>query len=203
MALTSRDHRENRNLLPRDGEVTFLSNFLSPEQSDDWLRRLSQEVPWQQQSVHLFGRTVAQPRLTAWCGDEGVRYRYSGLELLANGWPEPVLEIKRQLSSHLDVSFNSVLLNLYRNHLDSMGWHADDEKELGRNPLIASVSLGAMRKFQMRHKEDRGLKLDLELTHGSLLVMRGPTQHYWQHGIPKQSKPASERINLTFRQITN
>ena len=142
-----------------------------------------------------------QPRLTAWYGDAGIAYRYSGITMQPEPWTRMLNEIKTRLEKFSGFTFNSVLLNLYRDGQDSMGWHRDDEKELGKNPAIGSVSFGDCRKFMIRHVQDRSLKNAINITNGSLLLMAGEMQHYWQHSIPKTAKPAGVRINLTFRKI--
>jgi alkylated DNA repair dioxygenase AlkB len=149
----------------------------------------------------MFGKLLAQPRLTAWYGSAGTNYSYSGLNLVPEPFSKELLTLKAKIEQVGSTQFNSVLLNLYRNENDSMGWHADDEKELGINPIIASLSLGQTRKFQVKHKLTKNLNLNLLLTHGSLLLMRGEMQHYWQHAIPKSKNSCDQRINLTFRNI--
>ncbi|MEO1081994.1 MAG: alpha-ketoglutarate-dependent dioxygenase AlkB [Pseudomonadota bacterium] len=161
-------------------------------------------LAWREESIFLFGRSVLQPRLLAWYGDEGTRYRYSGVV----HEPEPLTprldELRGRLEVLCDARFNSVLANLYRHERDSMGLHADDEPELGAEPVIASLSLGAERVFRLRHRHRRDLKpLRLTLPSGSLLVMSGTTQQFWKHEIPKQTKACGPRINLTFRRIFN
>lgn len=140
-----------------------------------------------------------QPRLTAWYGDAGKDYSYSGITMQPLAWTDTLMAIKQSADKVAGVSFNSALLNLYRDGKDSMGWHRDNEKELGTNPVIASVSFGAPRRFLLRHYTDKKLVREIVLTHGSLLLMRGETQHYWEHSIPKTAKPAGSRINITFR----
>jgi len=141
------------------------------------------------------------PRLTAWYGDEGKSYRYSGHTYHPQPWSSALLEVRRAIEPVCGVVFNSVLLNYYRDERDSVGWHSDDEPELGVNPVIGSVSFGATRSFQLRHKQDRKQKLTVELSNGSLLVMRGPTQHHWLHQVPKSAAAKGARVNLTFRAI--
>ena len=142
-----------------------------------------------------------QPRLVAWFGDPGAAYTYSGLQLVPEPWSERLGSLRARTEGAAGHPFNSVLCNLYRDGNDSMGLHADAEPELGPNPVIASVSLGATRRFVLRHAKDRGERLDLDLAGGSLLVMSGTTQHFWRHGVPKQKKITDSRINLTFRRI--
>lgn len=189
------------NLLPRQGELYLIENFFTQEESDVFYQTLKKSIPWEQQPITMFGKKVMQPRLTSWHGDENCRYKYSGLQLTPKAWTPELLEIKCRIEAAVDSDFNSVLLNNYRDENDSMGWHRDDEKELGPNPLIASVSFGATREFQIRHLEDHSLKFKILLPHGSLLVMGGACQHHWQHAIPKTKAAHQPRINLTFRKI--
>ena len=150
----------------------------------------------------MFGKEVNLPRLTAWYGDKGKSYKYSGIEMNPNTWTPTLLIIKEKVETVAGFNFNSVLVNLYRNGQDYVSWHSDDESELGNNPTIASVSFGATRRFILRHKSNRDLgKVEVALTHGSLILMQGTTQHFWQHQVPKTAKKISPRINLTFRVI--
>jgi len=159
-------------------------------------------VRWQQEQITLFGKTHDIPRLTAWYGDEGAEYEYSGVRCKPEPWTTELTHIKNQIEEFLPTEwFNSVLLNLYRNGLDKMGWHADNEKSLGQNPTIASVSLGATRKFDLKHRTDKSQRLRLELTSGSLLVMSGDLQHHFLHQVPMQKRIVESRINLTYRTV--
>lgn len=189
------------NLLPEDGEVLYYLDFFSPEERVGYFQHLLNETPWQQEAIKFFGKEVMQPRLTAWYGDEGMTYRYSGLTMKGHLWTPSLMEIKHRVEERAKTRFNGVLLNFYRNETDSMGWHRDNEKELGLNPVIASVSFGASRRFLCRHREKKDLKVELELKDGSLLLMKGKTQHFWQHSVPKETSAAGPRINLTFRFI--
>lgn len=184
-----------------DAEVYLTSSFFSPAESDALLADLTANIAWEQKAIQFMGKQVMQPRLIAWYGDAGKSYRYSGLTVHPLPWTPTLLDMKAQVEAAANVTFNSVLLNLYRDGQDSVGWHSDDEPELGTNPVIASVSLGAARAFQFKHKQNPDLKQSVELTHGSLLLMRGTTQHFWKHQIPKTKKPLAARINLTFRVI--
>jgi alkylated DNA repair dioxygenase AlkB len=185
-----------------DAEVFLDQAFFSPAESDRLFRQLSEQIAWRQEKIRLCGKEFNQPRLTAWYGDAGASYTYSNLTLQPLAWLAPLAEIRERCSEAARTQFNSVLLNLYRDGQDSMGWHQDNEPELGANPVIASVSFGATRQFQFRHKKRRDLNVvSLELTHGSLLLMKGTTQHHWRHQVPKSSKVAEARINLTFRVI--
>lgn len=181
----------------KDGELRFQPNFYSPKESQSLFEQLEQ-LAWQQQAIRMFGQSVLQPRLQFWCGDKA--YHYSGLTLPRSPWPPCLLTIKSQIEQVSGHRFNSVLGNLYRNGQDYMGWHSDDEPELGTNPVIASLSLGQTRRFLLRHKQS-GEKRELALADGSLLIMAGATQHYWLHQVAKTQRPCEARINLTFRYI--
>jgi len=183
-----------------NGEVIFYPNFFSKTESDLFLQKLKNDIVWKQEFMNMYGKLVSFPRLTAWYGENDKPYSFSGITLAPNQWTDELIEIKNKIEVIAKVNFNSVLLNLYRNGNDSISWHTDAEKELGNNPVIGSVNFGATRNFQLRHIHNKE-KLDLELTHGSLLIMQGELQHYWKHQVPKTSKPINERINLTFRVI--
>ncbi len=183
------------------GDVVFYPGFFPAALADRLLEELRDTTAWRQESITLYGRPVNLPRLTAWYGDEGTGYTYSGIANVPEPWTPALLEVKRAVEPVAGVTFNSVLLNRYRTGHDSVAWHADDEKEFGENPTIASVSFGGMRTFQFRHKRDKALRAGLELTHGSLLVMAGPTQHNWVHQVPKTKRAVAERLNLTFRVV--
>lgn len=177
-------------------------DFLEPAAADLLLAVLLDEVAWTRPRVRLFGRTVDSPRLSAWYGDAGAVYTYSGLRNEPLPWTDALLGIRARLEDALGLTFNSVLANLYRDGADSMGWHADDEPELGPAPVIASVSLGASRRFVMRHRrKGRHPTFEIVLAHGSLLVMRGDTQRHWRHALPKTRAAVGPRVNLTFRPI--
>ncbi len=183
-----------------NGEYLFFPDFISRSESDLFLQKLKDEIEWKQESMNMYGKQVDFPRLTAWYGDNDKPYSFSGITLKPKIWTKELLEIKAKIESIANVQFNSVLLNRYRSGNDSISWHTDAEKELGQNPVIASVNFGATRKFQLRHINTKE-KLEIELIHGSLLIMQGELQHYWQHQVPKTSKVVCERINLTFRVI--
>ncbi len=184
-----------------DAEVYLVPDFISEEKQMPLQQTLENNIAWRQEKIRMFGRQIDQPRLTAWYADAGKAYTYSGLTWEPLPWLPDLSELRSQLEKLTGAAFNSVLLNLYRNGQDSMGWHADDEPELGRNPIIASVSLGQERTFSFRHKQQKDLKQQLVLPSGSLLLMAGPTQHFWHHQLPKTTKPLQPRINLTFRFI--
>lgn len=189
--------QQSANLLPKDGKVQILSEKITCE-----LANLKACVEWKHEKIHLFGQWLLQPRLTAWYGDEGTDYIYSGLTNTPLPWNKTLLDLKQQVEELSDASFNSVLLNYYRDGQDSMGWHQDNEPVLGKKPVIASISLGDPRRFQLRHKIDKSLaKVECDLGNGSVLIMSGQTQKYWQHQVPKTKKIVGERINLTFRKI--
>lgn len=183
------------------GELVYYPHFFSLAESDCYLEQLTSEIDWRHEPIKLYGREILQPRLTAWYGDAGKSYTYSGIEMQPQPWTAALLTIKQEIETIAGVIFNSVLLNLYRHGQDSVAWHSDDEPELGINPVIGSVSFGVTRKFQLRHKVQKELKQTIELSHGSFLLMKGTTQHHWQHQIPKTARVKDPRINLTFRVI--
>ena len=182
-------------------ELEYYPDFLTREEADFMLEKLLKEVPWQQQNIKLFGKEIPQPRLTAFYAEKGISYTYSGLQLTPHTFSTELLELKQKTEKLSGLDFNTCLANLYRHGNDSMGWHADDEKVLGQNPVIASISLGGIRKFQFKHKTNKDLKESIELQHGSLLIMKGQMQHFWKHQLPKTRKEVAPRINLTFRKI--
>lgn len=185
-----------------NGEILFMRNFLSPTKAKHYFNLLQNNISWKQEEVRFYGKTYPVPRKTAWYGYEGFNYSYSGITCYPEIWTKELLEIKSQIEQFIpEEDFTSVLLNLYNNGNDKMGWHADDEKELGINPTIASVSLGETRRFDIKHKQNKELHYKFELTSGSLLIMRGALQHHWIHQIPTQKKVKDPRINLTFRTI--
>lgn len=189
--------------LPR-ADVSLAPHFLAPAEAAALLTELAAAVPWRHEPIKLFGKDVLQPRLTAWYGDAGASYCYSGLQLKPLPWLPALQELRQRVQAAAGTTFNSVLLNLYRHGQDSMGWHADDEPELGSNPVIASLSLGATRRFRLRPRPGAGFThtpVGLELGSGSLLLMQGETQHYWQHAVPKTARPTEPRLNLTFRKV--
>ncbi|SIS99796.1 Alkylated DNA repair dioxygenase AlkB [Zobellia uliginosa] len=184
-----------------DSDIVYYPDFLERSEADSHFDLLYKETPWQQDHISLFGKRYAQPRLTALYGNNGKPYSYSNLVMLPHSYTESLLKIKNKVEAQSGTSFTSCLLNLYRNGRDSNGWHTDNEKELGKHPIIASVSLGQERFFHLKHRTDKSLKQKLLLQHGSLLLMKGPTQEAWLHQIPKTAKPIGARINLTFRII--
>lgn len=185
-----------------DADVRVWPQFYAPAEAGLMMQTLLDETPWRQEAITVWGKTHLQPRLSAWVADPGIVYAYSGLTLAALAWTPTLQDIRQNIEAACGQRFNSVLLNLYRDGQDSMGWHSDDEAELGRDPVIASLSLGATRVFKFKHKTLAQQKpLAVELKDGTLLLMAGPTQHHWQHSIAKQSKADAARINLTFRQV--
>ncbi|EKO3485736.1 alpha-ketoglutarate-dependent dioxygenase AlkB [Vibrio fluvialis] len=181
-----------------DGKLLWAEHFLTPTQADHAFSVLTQELDWQQEAITLFGKSVLQPRLQAWYGDKA--YTYSGLTMLPKAWSPMLADLKQRCELLAGQAFNSVLANLYRDGQDSMGWHQDNEPELGQQPVIASLSLGETRRFVLRHLHSKE-KFELPLSHGSLLIMAGNTQHFWQHCVPKTVRALEPRINLTFRLI--
>ncbi len=182
----------------------YWRHFLPQEVSQSLYQVLMAETHWQQDSIKLFGKVIPLPRLQAWYGDQGCHYSYSGLDLSPRSWTKTLISIRHQIKEKAGTRFNTVLLNLYRNGSDSNGWHADNEPELGKNPVIASLSLGETRRFKLRHCFDKTVKpITIDLPSGSLLLMAGTTQHYWQHCLAKTSRTVSPRINLTFRNIVH
>ncbi len=188
------------NLLPQHGEAFYHGPIFSSQQSDALLSSLLQEVAWKHDECVMFGKRIVTARQVAWFGDQDYGYRYSGTTHTATQWNQQLREIKETVEALTGKSYNSCLLNLYHDGSQGMGWHQDNEKELGEKPHIASVSFGAERRFDFRLKES-GEKVFVHLEHGSLLVMQGTTQTYWQHQMPKTQKVTTPRLNLTFRQF--
>lgn len=184
-----------------DAEIIYYPHFFDKKEADAIFTQLANEIPWQQDDIQVFGKIYPQPRLTALFGNEGKPYSYSNIKMQPHPWNLLLQKLKSQVESVTDTNFTTVLLNYYRDGKDSNGWHADNEKELGTNPIIASVSFGAERVFQLKHNSIKDQKKSILLEHGSLLIMKGATQHFWKHQIPKTSKPIGPRINLTFRII--
>lgn len=185
----------------QDAEIIYYPNFYDFNDANLIFKNLLDEIPWQQDDIRVYGKIYAQPRLTALFGNDGKPYTYSNIKMQPHPWNFILQKIKFQVENIVKENFTTVLLNLYRNGKDSNGWHADNEKELGTNPIIASLSFGAERFFYLQHNTEKNLKLKILLEHGSLLVMNGTTQHFWKHQIPKITKPIGNRINLTFRKI--
>ena len=184
-----------------DAEIIYYPHFFDKKEADIVFDQLTSDIPWQQDDIRVFGKTHPQPRLTALFGNEGKSYSYSNIKMQPHPWNPLLQKIKSRVESVSGTNFTTVLLNLYRDGKDSNGWHADNEKELGINPIIASISFGTERIFQLKHNTISNLKQNILLEHGSLLLMKGTTQHLWKHQIPKTSKKIGSRINLTFRVI--
>ena len=186
-------------------DLLFDPRWLPAATADKLFRTLRDPVQagidWEVHRLKLFGREVDSPRLSRWIGDPGTSYRYSGVRFEPSSWPRALGVIRKAVSAAAGEDFNSVLANLYRDGNDTMGWHSDDEPELGAQPIIASLSLGAERKFVLKSRAAGGDRLELQLAHGSLLVMRGDTQRNYKHSLPRTKKASGERINLTFRRI--
>jgi alkylated DNA repair dioxygenase AlkB len=181
------------------GLLIYQPEFLSRQLADDLFATLKARTPWRQETGS-FGRPF--PRLTAYHADPGVNYTYSGVTHPATDWPEYLVDVRKRIEEAAEAPFNSLLLNYYRDGNDSIGYHTDGEPQLGPNPIVPSVSLGAVRQFHLQHMKTRE-KLTFDLLHGSLLIMAGTTQHFWRHAVHKSKKPVGERINLTFRNISN
>lgn len=189
------------NLLPHHGGLYYFPDFLSAEKAIYYFDYFRHAIPWQQQAIRIFGKEVMQPRLTAAFADPGVDYGYSGIRLRALDWDEKLLSIRRKAEEMCGCNFNTALLNYYRNGSDSMGWHRDNEKELGPQPSVASVSLGAIRQFQLRDHAGKKERITLNPASGSLILMNGECQHYWEHALPKSKKIELPRLNITFRKV--
>ncbi len=186
------------NILPFDGEVYYYPSALAEDETVGQFSALLDEVDWRQEMVTVMGRRLSAPRLIAWYGR--TEYVYSGVRHAPRAMPPTVEKLKRLAETVASHKFDGVLLNLYRNGADSMGWHSDNEGILGPNPVIASLSLGETRKFQLKHRATKERR-DLELGDGSILIMKGETQRFWLHQVPKTRSPKRARINLTFRQM--
>ena len=198
MDLFSNDKRHLR--LP-NAELIYIPNFYDSEKAEDYFEYLKENIPWQQDAIKLFGKTFPQPRLTALFATNDKPYTYSNITMKPKEFTSELRQIKADVEKVSDSEFTTVLLNLYRNGNDSNGWHADNEKALGINPVIASLSFGVTRAFHFKHRTIKEERHKLNLEHGSLLIMKGEMQHFWLHQIPKTKKLISERINLTFRTL--
>lgn len=185
-----------------DAEVYYLRELPLAQTAQAVMGQLIDEIPWRAENIVVWGKIFPQPRLIAWYGDNGTSYTYSGIPHDPLPWTDTLIDIKNRVEQIAGTDFNSVLLNYYRNHRDSMGLHSDDEPELGGRPIIASLSLGEERTFILKHKTRRDLKsVRLKLASSSLLLMKGDTQHCWKHGIEKEKRLCGPRVNLTFRRI--
>ncbi len=184
-----------------DADIRVYPELYTRQQADALLQQVESQVTWRQDQIRVYGKVHQLPRLTAWYGDAGTCYEYSGIKMDPLPWT-PVLGVIRDRPEDLSGDqFNSVLLNRYRDGRDSMGWHSDDEQSLGVNPVIGSLSLGATRRFRLQHKVKKHLKQSLDLNHGNYLLMAGTTQHYWRHCITRTQRACAVRINLTFRYL--
>jgi alkylated DNA repair dioxygenase AlkB len=189
-------------LLPTDGSAKLYDWVLGDSNPSQVMQELLTTVPWSSQTITMFGKQYVEPRRTAWFGDDGASYTYSGITMAPLAWTPLLTSLRKICEEHSGGSFNSVLLNLYRDGNDKMGWHADDEPELGVEPVIASLSLGVTRRFRFRHRSTKEI-VECELATGSLVVMSGLSQKYWVHEVPRQKRITEPRINLTFRKIQN
>ena len=184
-----------------DAHITYVTDFLKTDEAHKLFEHLKHKTNWHHDDITLFGKTYKQPRLTALYAETNKTYTYSNVTMHPEPMSSELLSIKKKIEIITESEFNSVLLNLYRHGQDSNGWHADNEKELGKNPVIASLTLGAQRVFHFKHRTVPNEKYKIQLEHGSLLIMAGEMQQYWLHCIPKSKKTIGERINLTFRLI--
>ncbi|XOV81091.1 MAG: alpha-ketoglutarate-dependent dioxygenase AlkB [Aestuariibacter sp.] len=191
---------ESHNLALPDADIVYEPDFLNGEEADILMQSLQDTLAWRQDHIRVCGRDVLIPRLQAWYGEPEAQYTYSGLLMTPHDWTRTLRDLKTRCEQRCDCRFNSVLANLYRDGSDSMGMHSDDEPELGALPTIASLTLGATRVFKLKHKHTAEV-VDLPLGNGSLLVMKGKTQQFWQHGINKTKRSVAARMNLTFRYI--
>ena len=187
-------------LLPGDGSAVLFPDFLCESDADNYFSGLHNNTPWEQNFIRLFGKEVSEPRLSTWHAEADLPYTYSGVPRTPHPWKEPLSSLRTACEAHTGQSFNGALLNLYRTGLDAMGWHSDDEAVNGPNPVIASISLGAERRFDFRHKQSREM-ISVVLPHGSLLVMSGACQTFWLHRIAKTTRQTEPRINVTFRRL--
>ena len=200
MSLNLFEHSQ-QNLLPYEGEVYLYENLLIENEHLLFFKQLESTVQWKQEGMKMYGKYIDFPRLTAWYGEEGSVYKYSGIVNIPLPFTSLLSKIKEAVEHKIGEEFNSALLNLYRNEKDSMGWHSDDEPELGVNPTIASISFGETRLFQFKHKKIQKTTKNFLLPNNSMLLMKGTTQHNWVHQLPKSSKACNPRINITFRKI--
>ncbi len=192
---------ENTILNLPNAELVYAPNLFSQAEADHYFKLLKTQTNWREDDIKIFGKIYKQPRLTALYGNDNSPYSYSNITMYPEPFSETILEIKSKVEQHFNCTFNTVLLNLYRNGNDSNGWHADNEKELGKNPVIASVTLGEERPFHFKHRTIKTERHKIILKHGSVLLMKGEMQHYWLHQIAKTKKKINQRINLTFRTI--
>ena len=194
---------KNSSLIKADNlSVEYIENFFDFDQSQLYMKYLTNDIKWKREKIRMWGREIVTKKRIAWYADEGKSYTYSGSTFHPDQWNELLLEIKKHVEQYIKFQFNSVLLNEYPNGKVGMGWHSDDERELGTDPIIASLSFGANRDFIFKHKTDKSIEnIKIHLKNGSLLLMLGSTQHHWKHSLPKRLKVREPRINLTFRKI--
>lgn len=191
---------QNINLLFEEGEAYYFGRILNTKKADHYFNRLMETIDWQQDEVIIFGKRIVTKRMTGWYGEKEFEYTYSKITRKAKIWTPELIELKNLVEEKTGLEFNSCLLNLYHSGEEGMSWHSDAEAELGKDPAIASLSLGAERKFVLKNKVS-GDKVSVELENGSLLLMKGQTQKFWLHSLPKTKKVKESRINLTFRNI--
>lgn len=191
----------SQKLALQGADVVYFPNFIEPKQATLLFQELLEKTPWQQDDIKVFGKVYAQPRLTALYANNGLPYSYSNITMHPHPFTDTLEQLKQKIEETAQTNFTTCLLNLYRDGKDSNGWHADDEKELGSNPSIASISLGTSRVFKLRNKANKTDVHKIILEPGSLLLMQGQTQHHWQHQVPKTTKVITPRINLTFRKV--
>ncbi|MBW8367009.1 MAG: alpha-ketoglutarate-dependent dioxygenase AlkB [Arenimonas sp.] len=184
-----------------DAQLWFEPQWLAVSEADALLEALRGQIAWETHRIKLFGKEHDSPRLSCWIGDPGASYVYSRARFEPRPWPAALAELRPRIDAASGVAMNSVLANLYRSGQDAMGWHSDDEPELGARPMIASLSLGGTRRFRFRHRRDHSRTFAMELPHGSLLLMSGDTQANWQHALPRTARAVPARLNLTFRRI--
>ncbi len=185
----------------KGGQLRYWPLLLDGDRAARLFRVLYRDTPWVQNHIRIAGKSMPIPRLNAWYGDSGAHYSYSGIDLETHPWTRTLSALKAEVETCTGIGFNSALLNLYRDGRDSVDWHSDAEAELGPSPLVASVSLGVTRRFELRHRTLPGERFKIELPSGSLLLMEGAIQHNWQHRVPKEKGVTAPRINITFRRV--
>jgi alkylated DNA repair dioxygenase AlkB len=197
---TFNESKVSNNILNKDGIVNYYGKILSSVVANQYFDLLMQNIHWEKDQVIIFSKNITTKRKVAWYGDSEYLYTYSNTTKRASAWTKDLFELKQIVEKYAETKFNSCLLNLYHNGNEGMGWHSDDEKPLGKNNTIASLSFGAERKFSFKHKQTKQT-VSLVLEHGSLLIMKGATQSNWLHSLPKSKNMTQPRINLTFRSI--
>ena len=192
---------EKQHFILPNAELIYVPDFFNSQEADNYYRIIKDQTNWQHDDITVFGKSYKQPRLTALYGDTNQTYSYSNITMHPEPFTQNLKEIKTKVETFSNENFNTLLINLYRDGSDSNGWHADNEKELGKNPIIASVSFGEERPFHFKHRTIKTERHKLVLAHGSLLLMKGEMQHYWLHQIAKTKRNIEPRINLTFRKL--